>query len=169
MTVEATPIYETPATRYCTKDDLDMRFGSRNISTWADLDGDADSEKILNKISYAISTTYGFINSYLNKSKYAVPLETSEGEVPDVIRQLAVDMTGMWLWTNRGIVDQDEKSASVYFSLKKSIQRTLGSILRGRTEIDAVCKDGIDTDVDTPYVEASDTPSLEPETYIDET
>ena len=137
---------------YCLKTDLEKRFGTTNIATWADLDNDSDSIKIAARIEYALAETYNEINTRCKASVYAVPLVTATSTVPSFVRSLATDMSGLWLWTNRGIEDSEIDEASVYATIERKIQKRLGLLIKGSYYIDAVKASTVAVSVSSPYV-----------------
>ena len=125
---------------YCTRADIEDRFGVENVKLWADLDSDKHSYKILKRIWRAIEDSYNEINDVLRGSVYAVPLTTTSGAIPSYAKRLCAILAGVWLYESRGVQDfSPETGESTHrLSFHKNVaERMLQELRKGRIDLDA--------------------------------
>ena len=92
---------------YCTRKDVERVFGRLNVSQWADLDANEDSEEIQDRIDYNIAQAGNQVNGDLGSSPYGTPFEDP---YPDVIIYLTAIQTGVLLYMGRRIVTDDSEN-----------------------------------------------------------
>lgn len=90
---------------YCVRTDIETLFGVNNVTSWADLDNDANATKITARITAAIVTADDFIDSYLRNGPYALPLANDADTVPVLVRDISVRLAGANLYSARGVTD----------------------------------------------------------------
>ncbi len=83
---------------YCTRSDIERIFGAANVTRWADLDSNGDTQAIAERISGAISAASAEVDSILAGSPIRVPLAT----VPVLIREVTASLAGVLLYEGRG-------------------------------------------------------------------
>lgn len=94
---------------YCVRADIETLFGVTNVTSWADLDNDANSAKITARITAAIVTADDFIDSYLRDGPYDLPLADDADAVPVLIRDISARLAGTRLYSSRGTLDYNEQ------------------------------------------------------------
>jgi phage gp36-like protein len=124
---------------YCTRANIEDRYGVTNVSIWADLDADADATKITNRIARAIAVTDARIEDELRNSASGnqLPLTNDAGNVPTTLTEIAVKLAGYWLSTARGVRDYDTKGNPItrlYSDYTEAIA-TLGRIVQGQLKV----------------------------------
>lgn len=87
---------------YCTRADLETKFGKANVLKWADLDGNKDQTDISARITAAIAEADREIDMVL-AGRFDVPFGTVPGQVLD----LSVRLAAAALYDGRGVVDAD--------------------------------------------------------------
>jgi len=101
-----------------------MVYGRINISQWADLDNDQDSEVIEDRVNYFIEQAGIMIDSLLDSSAYSVPFIDP---YPDQIVYLTALKAGILLYDGRRVVnDETENQVSAQ---EKQFQSIIGRIL----------------------------------------
>ena len=91
---------------YCVRADIEDLFGIRNLEVWADLDNDADTDKIIARIYRAIAEADEELDNRLRPSIYTIPFNP----VPPLITSLAARMAGVWLYEARGVKDHNPET-----------------------------------------------------------
>jgi phage gp36-like protein len=94
---------------YCVRADIETLFGVNNVTSWADLDNDQDTDSIAARITAAIVTADDFIDSYLRDGPYDLPLADDADTVPVLIRDISARLTGTHLYSARGTLDYNEQ------------------------------------------------------------
>jgi phage gp36-like protein len=89
---------------YCSRDDMEKRYGSRAIEKWADLDGEEAPAHIDERIEWAIEQTYADFNATLANGPYTLPIETADPVLVDMAARYASGL----LFESR-VRDQDEE------------------------------------------------------------
>ena len=93
------------ATPYCTRQDIEVIFGSLNIERWADLEGKgptANAAMIAARIVNAIDLASSEIEDILRSRRYKFPLTASK-----TLTDIVAKMAGIHLHDGRGIIDGD--------------------------------------------------------------
>jgi hypothetical protein len=109
MAIEAFPTNGT----YCRLKDIENIFGRANVLDWADLDGNAESAHIDTRIQLSIETSASEINDRFRNGPYIIPFVGKViGVAPNIssertITNLSATMAGIWLYENRGIINED--------------------------------------------------------------
>ena len=128
---------------YCTRADIEAMFGVDNVSKWADLDNDADVDKILARITVMIGYASDEIDDRLRDGRYVIPF----GTAPTTIKRCAVGIAGTMLYDARGIIEEaEENSIDKHRTLA---EKTLNEIVAGKIRLSAAL---IDTQNEVPRV-----------------
>lgn len=97
---QASDIAPSPAgSVYCTRGDVERRWGINNVKIWADIENDGDAAKIATQISWAILSASSRINDDLSTSGYSLPFDP----LPNVVRRYAAVLAGIELYNTRAI------------------------------------------------------------------
>jgi phage gp36-like protein len=92
---------------YCSQDDVQDRLGADELARLADLDGDGTLDAAV--ISRALADADAVIDSYLGR-RYALPVATPDGSVPDPLRTRAVNLAVYFLKLGRDSVTDDVRA-----------------------------------------------------------
>lgn len=87
-----------------TRAGLDIQFGCKNITEWADLNNSGNSIEINARINYALAWAPEEMASRISGGR---PLPTTTSVV---VENVQYKLAGIWLYESRGIPDQDAKS-----------------------------------------------------------
>jgi len=88
---------------YCTRADIEAVYGVGNVAIFADLDGDADSTKIANRIASVITQASIETDEYARSTSYHIPLTTSAGATPSSIKDITARLAGLLMYEPRGL------------------------------------------------------------------
>lgn len=94
---------------YCTRANIEDRYGTTNVFVWSDLDSDNNATKIANRITRAIAVADAYIDDTLRNSDINFQLPLTSTTLTDV----AVKLAGYWLSTARGVRDYDDKGKPI--------------------------------------------------------
>ena len=114
---------------YTTRAKLDAKFGSINIDSWADLNGNEDEDEIDAAVEQAIADAEGEVNLLLRGGIYAVPFT---GTIPVAIQTAATILAAALLFTNRGVIDTGDGESNVIQGLADTERTKLHQIKAGR-------------------------------------
>ncbi len=126
---------------YCTRAQIEDRFGVTNVSAWGDINNDEVAATITARIARAINVASDKIDDALRRSPYLIPLTTPAGATPTVIVDIAATLAGVWLRTARGVEDFDPKSGKPIHELSPleyAAERDLENIRTGQPKINAL-------------------------------
>ena len=126
---------------YCTRAQIEDRYGTTNVSDWADLDNDANAATIAGGITRAIDVVSDKIDDTLRRSPYRIALSTPAGATPTQIVDIAANLAGAWLYKSRGVEDFDnERGVAVHklSGIEGEAMRQLNDIKTGRVPLDAL-------------------------------
>ena len=134
---------------YCTRADIEARFGEQNLWKWADYDGTVTSATISANISTCITDAGDLFDDLMRDSIYDLPVEDSDGDTPTTVKRVNVQLAAVECYMNRGIVDAgaDGKGADLLTATKEDALATIEQISsypRSRMRLDAVLKDETD-------------------------
>lgn len=130
---------------YCVRSDIEDRFGVANVTTWADLDNDANASKITARITRAITVAEDQVNVLLRGGAYAIPFSGT----PTMIKDICAVLAGVWLYDARGVAEYDVESGKSQHRLhhqRDAAMKKLVEIRTGDLDINVAM---VDT---TPYV-----------------
>jgi len=116
---------------YAARSDVEDVFGVSNVSTWADLDNDEDSDKITARITRALTWAEAYIDGRLLNGPYGIPFSSA----PTVITDATATFAGVWLYEGRGVDDYDASKGKQSHNLQWHRQRAedvLNKVLDGR-------------------------------------
>ncbi len=126
---------------YCSRSDIERRFGTTNVATWGDLDNDENAGTISANITQAIAVASDKIDDAMRTSHYLISLSTPGGSTPTAIVNIAATLAGVWLRTPRGTEDFDPKTGKAIHELtplQLEAERDLENIRTGKTRINAL-------------------------------
>lgn len=119
---------------YATADNLNTRFGSTNITKWADLEGDASG--VTARITAALAYADACIDQTLRGGGYAVPVQFQANTGTDVMLQdWACVIAGHWLYFSRGLLDEDKQQGKIE-KLFEEVEKKLASVRAGKLRLD---------------------------------
>lgn len=84
---------------YCTRSDVERRWGTNNVRTWADIDNDRDPVKIASQIEWALQNAASRINSDFASFIYVLPFDP----IPSEVRMHAAALAGVELFHCRSM------------------------------------------------------------------
>lgn len=90
---------EVEGSVYCTRQDVERRWGIKNVKIWADIDSDEDNAKIQTQISWAIQTASDRIDADMATLDYTVPFSP----IPAIVRQQTAALAGAILFNTRAV------------------------------------------------------------------
>jgi phage gp36-like protein len=97
---------------YCTRSDIEMIFGAKNVALWADLDATEDATDIDNRIQAAINVATAEVDSILSSGPFRLPIADSPTTTPTLIREVTATLAGVYLYEGRGaeatVMDQGQ-------------------------------------------------------------
>lgn len=107
---------------YCTRSDVERRWGVVNVSMWADLDNDRDESKIQAQIDWAILSATSRIESDFASYVYKLPFTP----VPLEVRRHAAALAGVELFNCRAMAATNDsptiqRAENEYFEWKTKI------------------------------------------------
>jgi len=146
---------------YCTQDDMDLQWGSKNVRKWADLENTREAAGVQARVAWAIENASAQIDDRMRHGPYAFPLELGSGEeYPAALVRMTALLAGCMLYESRGITDAaSEQEHSLRWAEKK---------------VDKWCRDvharivKLDLDLQTgefPFVAEEDDEAEAPETF----
>jgi hypothetical protein len=92
---------------YCSRRDVEIKFGSENVRTWADMDNDGDWSAVQQRINQAIRWADRYIENKLRYTQYVIPLVPDGVDALEDIKDIAARLAGYWLYDSRGVDEQD--------------------------------------------------------------
>lgn len=87
---------------YAGRGNIELIYGAVNVQKWADVDGDADTDTIANRISWALELAEAWVNDRLRMGPYEIPFT----EVPILITDITARQAGILLYDARRITDE---------------------------------------------------------------
>jgi len=129
---------------YCSRSDVEMIFGADNVEKWADLDNDADTDKIAARIEWAIELSQQTIDDELRGGPYEIPFDDSSASgsgsgAPVLVQDATARLAGVLLYEARGAIDwdpDDGKAGHVLQPHKDHVKRFINRVLTGRVRLD---------------------------------
>lgn len=97
---------------YCSREDIEAIFGAKNLSVWADIESESDSELIASRITRAIDVADAEVDSVLAGGPLRVPVALTPDDTPAIIREAAATLAGVYLYESRGAQSIDVQSGS---------------------------------------------------------
>ena len=89
---------------YCTRQDVELVFGTKNVIAWADLDNEADATFIEDRITTIIALAHELTNDALREGAYTIPIVAP---VPTSLTYNVAGLAGVLLYESRGAVDAE--------------------------------------------------------------
>ena len=126
---------------YCALADINAAFGTENVTTWSDLDMDADATKKTARVTAAIAFASDAIDDVVRTLNYTIPLANSSGSTPTTITNLAAILAGLWMYEARGSQDFHPRTGEPRHRLafrREYAERTLDNLRTGKINIDAL-------------------------------
>jgi phage gp36-like protein len=124
------------ASTYCTRANIEQRYGPDNVLNWADIDNEGvDDADITAQINRAIAFAGDIIDSYLKSTPYRIPVADGSDTTPELIQYVAVALAGTFLFDQRGFHSDHQQ----YQAHRQEAYAALEAIRDGRRFIpDAV-------------------------------
>ena len=119
-------------------------FGPPNVSTWADLHHESDSDVITARVARAIAWATTEINDRLRGGPYEIPLPLTAA---NTIVDLCATLAGVWLYRSRGT--DDESEIDKYKWHWDRVETTLSEIRAGKRRLNAT--PSVDTGGQAPF------------------
>ena len=91
--------------KYCTREDVELRWGKINVTMMADVDNDNNPDKIARIIDRCLNQVYIRMNSDFSMSIYRIPFDISQCLI---VRRYATDLAGIELYKIRQLAMQNE-------------------------------------------------------------
>ncbi len=126
---------------YCTRADIEARYGVTTVSKAADLDDDQSSVKIAARIAAAIAYADEWVDVRMRDGAYVLPIASSLGAVPPTIVRLAVVAAFVWMYSARGVTEFDQASGVPTHRFAYDLEEAENDIRRihaGQLVLDAV-------------------------------
>lgn len=106
---------------YCTVDDLLLRYGVDNLTTWAAVDGNNQDALIPTRWQNGIDWATGQINSLLMRGGYSVPLVFMDDYARSMVNEWATALAVWRIYTARGLLDKDAQGGKMEDGRAKAI------------------------------------------------
>ena len=119
---------------YIDRNDINLRFGIKNVTRFADLDGDNNSDTITSVINAAIQVAEAKLEVQIRGSRLAWPLSVSGGSLY-LIQEILSLWAGDILYRRRGFRNEEEDNK--FAALVKRADMLMGQILTGAYDLDA--------------------------------
>lgn len=117
---------------YGTRAGMEIIFGTKNISKWADANNNENAGEISDRIDWALNEATDRIDDRLRRGPYDIPFSVAPRRIETLCNRLA----GVILYeTPRGLIDEGPQIA--ISEMRDEIDNTLDAILRGREKLDA--------------------------------
>ena len=116
---------------YIVQADIESRFGEANVQKWSQLDAD-DVTVDSTRIADAISTAEQDIDNRFRNSRWTVPFS---GTIPKKVVEWAAVLAGWWLYTSRGLRDEDE--ANQMRRIKEDVDAEIAMYLANMRTLDS--------------------------------
>lgn len=129
---------------YCTRGDIELVFGAKNVRVWADLDGDGNEANITARIAHACDVAQEEIDSVLRSTPYSLPIKDESGNSVPIITEASAVLAGVYLYESRGVsLRQQDPSQPVapyhpYTYKREWVYGILKDIVKGVRRLDAV-------------------------------
>ncbi len=92
---------------YCTRSDIEQRFGADSVADFADLDEQTNTTTMTSRINYAIDVAEAEVDSIMRCSPYAVPIVGIDTTTPVLLTHICATLAGVYLYTARGVQNYD--------------------------------------------------------------
>lgn len=92
---------------YCADTDIFAKFGTTNVTKWADLDSDQNETTITARITAAINAASDDVDAVMLGGPYSIPIVLTGGGTPGEITNICAVLAGVWLYDSRGVEDYD--------------------------------------------------------------
>lgn len=116
---------------YAVRDDVEVIYGSANVTTWADINNNGVSGDVTRRISWALCLATSWLDDRLRGGPYVVPFEEPyANSLIDACARLA----GVLLYESRGIVDSTAEGEPVHQLAhhRKMVEKFVASVHAGR-------------------------------------
>lgn len=134
---------------YAERIDIELAFGSTNVSKWADVENTDNATEISDRICWALKNSHYKINDKLTDGLYVIPFVVP---YPAQITMCCAKLAAVYLYDSRGVTDmqQDGKAKNQMSFFRKECDEYLRGLLSGRYKLD-----GVDYGVNTPFISES--------------
>jgi len=119
---------------YCSKADVEARFGTTNVATWASLAEGDDAAAQVARVAVARTVAQAEMDDILRcKGEYEskLPLDT----VPTTITEMTAIRTGLWLYTFRAADDMTNADGFISW-VWKYYRQWIDDVQSGRVKLD---------------------------------
>jgi hypothetical protein len=104
-TVKQQYYFIAPLAGYCSRNDIEQKFGVDNVATYADLNNNQNATEISERIDTAIAISSRRIDFMLQGGPYNVPLSFADGNTDLIVVDWAATLAGLWLYNSTGQAD----------------------------------------------------------------
>lgn len=120
---------------YCSKSDVEAKFGVDNVAEWANLDNADPPVDADDRIDAAIAYAEAHFHLLMRRGPYTIPLSTTDTDDLEYIKDICVTFAGKWLYNVKGITTQDQDDR--FARLMSESMTCVEYILSGVVELDA--------------------------------
>lgn len=120
---------------YCTRIDVERRWGKINVEIMADVDNDNNPDKIAQIIDRCLNQVYIRMNSDFSMSIYKIPFDVSKCLI---VRRYATDLAGIELYKIRQLAMQNE--VELFKRAEEDYKQWLAQVYNGQ-DIPGAAKD----------------------------
>jgi len=120
---------------YCTRADIEQRYGAHNLRAWSNLDGDADQVDD-QRVQAAIDHAAAEIDHHLRGGPYPLPLRSADGRTPAVVNHLAARLAAAFL-REAHLPSAGDEDPSAADAVRRDVARQLLRIRAGALALDA--------------------------------
>ena len=119
---------------YANRSDIELLYGTSNVTKWADVDNNGVLDDITNRICWALQNATADIDSRLLGGPYKIKFATP---YPIIIITLCARLAGIMLYDSRGITDFSEEGLPKHqlFYHKEMVNTTMNGILSRKIRI----------------------------------
>lgn len=119
--------------KYAERSDLNLLFGSDNISKWADLNNNEDAGEIQSRVCWALAESAVYFDDELSGGPYVVPFSEP---FPAQIVSMSARYAGVLLYDSRGIPDAGEgNTRNVLAYHRDLVSKFLSRVLAHKTKL----------------------------------
>lgn len=94
---------------YCTRQDVELVFGQRNVVTWADIDNEGDVDFIEDRVTTMIALAHELTNDALRQGGYELPFIAPK---PLSLSYNVAALAGVLLYEARGATDSESDNGT---------------------------------------------------------
>lgn len=128
--------YAASLTAYISRSDLDIRFGSDNVTKWADKNENGDSVEILSAVNWAIDQACTEFDDTMRDGRLQVPLALP---APKTVIDIVAGLAACILYESRGVTDFDSETGRAVHRLmyvRKRAEERMRLLRAGKLRLD---------------------------------